>query len=356
LVAGHEGIGGTTAMFVSRWDMTAHAQLWKQTLNNANGQTQAVSIAVRGTDVYVLGHNSSNGLDAGCNGVTLDAGMFVAKYDGSGVCQWITNFIAAPPGDNVIPTAMTIDATNVWLTGSYNNILGMPDGADPLTSEGAFKMFLIGLSHGGGSPRSYTYGGSAGGFIEPAAIDVNGQGSVVVAGRVTGKTEFSSTFVKENERGAFVASIDTNSDMGVAHSVVLSASTVANDGAFATGVRVVGSKIYVSGFFAGTMLLDGASLSVTNVDSANKPANAPFLAAFDVAGPKLLSLDVYPSDEPSTFVPTVVMDASMSAVALAGSWQNTVDFSAGVGKNGLLPAFSGATSEDIFVAKFSTDP
>jgi hypothetical protein len=298
--------------------------------------------------------------------------MFVVKFDQNLVCQWIRSFGAAMATD-FTPIAITAKSAvasggGVWITGLFNGTLDAGDLS--YVADASRDMFLIQLEPVnminnlyGQTIKSFRYGNltdtSDGGIITdgtltPSAIDADTAGRVYMAGLVHGKTSFHEELFESKQQGAFVAMVDTN--YATTSTVFPCTVNEPQHVARASGIAVVGDKLFVTGTFAGTMnlRLDPPPIAVSS-NKSGAPATSPFLAILSAPQLGLLSFDAYDGGGAAFDSGTTFLAASTSAVVLAGGWIKSLDFSTAPGGKGMLSEFSMApsTNHDIFVAKFT---
>lgn len=181
-------ISGYLDAFVAKYDSSGNNE-WTSQLGASGGVTfgyKVVSDAssnsyITGFTSVGLGSNSENGLQ--------DA--FIAKYDSSGVMQWVSQK-GANPNSNLSAAGITLDASlNVYVTGHTDFAI------DANSQTGHFDAFLLKYDNSGVS----TWSKQLGGFenlpkeTTPVGLVNDSSGNVYIAGT----TEANITDLSTNE-------------------------------------------------------------------------------------------------------------------------------------------------------------
>lgn len=191
---------------------------------------------------------SGSSINATATG-TMDA--FVAKYNSSGVLQWVRAIGAA--SQTLSARSIAVDASNYYITGQYTGNIVI--GAQTLSSSGGTDLFVAQGRLSDGVPLKSLGRGTAG---TDAGYGITVRGGVFVTGTYNG----SAVFLGQANIGAAVPNWtwQTNSSGGSA-----AGSTIIS----------TGSHVYVSGTVSsGTMTLSGMS----------ETGPAAFLASYDLSG------------------------------------------------------------------------
>ncbi|MBK9263462.1 MAG: hypothetical protein IPM54_27110 [Polyangiaceae bacterium] len=331
------------------------ATIWNISSSNANQYARITAIDVDASDnIYAVGTTTS-GFNIECPAgsgtmVNIVTGMFIIKYNGNGACQWAQTYSTG--AGNVKPVAMRLDnASNLWITGQFQNILS--NSVVNKDAGAGADMFLAPHNTETGAPLNlYVYGQSGGGSgsIEPAAIEVDETGNVVVVGQVNGQTVFEPGLAS-GQPAAFVARIRPAD--GAPNAIVLPGGAQVFEGTRASGVALGAGKLFVSGTFATTMAVDPARPDIVGpVAPGGGASNTAFLAVLDPVVFKLLSFEYFAGHGESFTSRHVHVAVAQSSTILAGGWTKSLDFSNGQGGQNFLMQDPSSTEADIFVARF----
>lgn len=336
--------------------------------------SSSIALAVDGTDFYVLGETMDSGttkLVCANTNAPLTSGMFVAKYNMNGACQWVRTFEQAITriGDGTL-FAAAISAENaaargVWITGKTTRAISL---APSLTADlgasggGNTYGFVIGLKSDNGDPA---FGVKLNGNVTPRAISVlnatETSATVALAGNLNGVTSLNtdvtlpSSFVSVLEISAKNPVDMMSPSSFTPKTTLLSSSSGSTD---ATAMVVRGNRIHIAGTISEKIALPspGSELTVTNW--------APYLATLSTDTnssntPPVLGIQVFDSKSaPNESPKALYMATSMNKLAVAGSWANSVDVSTRHAPmaGALSPISSGDISYDVFFAKYSITP
>ena len=178
-------LAGTNAdIFVAKFDANGVHQ-WSRRL----GDTQAdegMAIAMDESGNVVVTGNFQGTVDFG-GGPLTSAGfqdIFVAKYDANGVHQWSRRF-GGLGGE--IGNAIALDRFgNVVVTGGFADVVDF--GGGPLTSAGAYDIFLAKYNSSGVHQWSKRFGST--GFDEGYSVAMDRSGYVAVTGYFDNTVDF----------------------------------------------------------------------------------------------------------------------------------------------------------------------
>jgi hypothetical protein len=305
-----------------------------------DGQTQeALAVASNGTAIAITGQfdgtiEQLGGTLVAAKSVDKTLDVFVAKLDSDGSPQWSRSFgsVDVDRGNGVALTDSGDVALVGWYKGSltleknaplpkdsvaYNGFVtllgegGEPKWSRAIGTEGKNQQVFAVATHpdcgivfagsfvdtidlggkklgpGDGSflacfdltgKHVWTTSISSGGIVEPAALAVRSDGSIVVVGLASGNATFGSTLLKGyGGRDVFVVSVDAKGEMAWAHRF----GGVADDAA--SGVAVDSrDTAYVTGYFAadsqfGSLKLTNAGMTdafLVTIDAKGNPASA----------------------------------------------------------------------------------
>jgi hypothetical protein len=360
--------------------------LWVKRFGDANLDA-AVAVGLDGSGNVYLAGTFAGSIDLGGGAMPSMGGVdvFVAKLTGDGDHVW-SKSIGGPGAHDVAALAVAGDGS-IALAGSFDEELSTDLG--PVASAGASDGYVVCLDPMGGERFARAFGGTgddaangvtldAGGLVYAAgafrdsvdfgdmvrssdgaadifvvALDAGGvtrwskrygdpseqaahglaadDSQLVVAGDFTGTVSFGAGAVPSaGGDDVFVMSLDP-SDGATRWAVP------AGDDAdqHASAVRLAGGTALVAGQYAGTLELDGHSVTATGSDG--------FALSLDVASGSAEWIVAIGSDADAA---VLGMDASATNVALAGVFSGSIDLS----PVAVLPS-GGAT--DGFVVIFS---
>lgn len=375
LITGTETLaGGTPQVFIQKAQLdepTTPAEPWPmlKPFSGYVSDSTPAAIATDGTDFYILGltTDSSTNVPCGMGSVAVTRGMFVAKFDLGGKCQWIRSFDNATDSisdGTMFPAA--IYATNaatqgVWITGKTNRSSSLAPLAQDLVG-GTFYGFVIALNRDTGAP---TFGVKLKGDITPKALAVvttgAGTARVAVAGALSGTTDLSENGAPKS---SFVSLLDIinkpspNSESPSSYNPTTALFTTGLGNTEATALLVRGDKIHVAGRVSNQLVVppQGPDLVV--------PGWSPYIATLSTmfgsnGAPPSLGVQLFESSAGANQSPTEVFMVNQAGnLFLAGSWRTDLNVSTRHDPvAGLLGAAAGSdTSPDIFLAKYSITP
>ncbi len=335
------------------------------TFAGETGSTEALAVATDQSNIYVVGRtNAQATVTCGANMVMLDQGVVIAKYDAGGKCIWINSlnatFDAATP---VAITARNAPADGVWITGTYTNNLGL-NPLPVLPAQGT-ATFVVNLNDADGSVRSGVrlspQFGMTDGVLRPTALESlgtgsGGSGTLLLVGRMAGKTELNQELTSNSQSAAFITRLVVTPGANplvnpatATHMTKVIAGPMMLDGARGTGIYLKGSKAYVAGTFATSATLPQGSLVMHT-------GNVPFLATIEATTLAVLGFDSFATgmDEESFATNQVFLGGNNTRIALAGGWIKKLDLSTpfGMTMGEILPVATTNESIDVFVSRF----
>jgi uncharacterized protein (AIM24 family) len=224
---------------------------WVQTIVGSSNAGNGIDVDANG-NVFVTGdfHGTVNFDGISKTSVDGSADIFVAKYNGSGVIQWVQT---AGGSSFDAGADITIDASgNAFVTGYFQETANF--GAVSKTSAGSTDIFVAKYNSSGVLQFVQTAGGT--GFDIGSGIAVDGSGKPIVTGYFQETANFGAISKTSTGSGdIFVAKYDP---VGVSWSWVQTAGGTSFDNGDGVAVDASGS-IFISGHFQGTADFNGTS-------------------------------------------------------------------------------------------------
>ena len=268
---------GNEDCFVAKYDQNGIYQ-WAFGLGNtgANTQERAWDIATdENGNSYVVGgfHGTINfnPLGTAMNYTLPDtlAGLFIAKYNSTGICQWVVMLDAQCT--NVFTEAYAtcdLDANgNLYVAGNFrgNNINFNPLGTSTtLTSSGLTDMFIAKYNTSSGVMSWVKkIGGAAQDIVSPGSLRCDNNGNPYFTGRLsgTGTVDFDPSAGTSNiiNSSLYLATYDTNGNLRYAVGM--------NSGIGDGGHRVSfdgNNDVFITGWMNGTATFGTISRSANS--------------------------------------------------------------------------------------------
>jgi hypothetical protein len=268
---------GNEDCFVAKYDQNGIYQ-WAFGLGNtgANTQERAWDIATDANgNSYVVGgfHGTINfnPLGTAMNYTLPDtlAGLFIAKYNSTGICQWVVMLDAQCT--NVFTEAYAtcdLDANgNLYVAGNFrgNNINFNPLGTSTtLTSSGLTDMFIAKYNTSSGVMSWVKkIGGAAQDIVSPGSLRCDNNGNPYFTGRLsgTGTVDFDPSAGTSNiiNSSLYLATYDTNGNLRYAVGM--------NSGIGDGGHRVSfdsNNDVFITGWMNGTATFGTISRSANS--------------------------------------------------------------------------------------------
>lgn len=215
-------------------------------------------------DVYVAGYFNSRPITiAGSTYVgrgSVDA--FVAKYDKAGVPKW-----AALGGGTSVDQVygLSIDSKdNLYVHGSYSGSTSF--GSFAITSKGSYDTFTAKLNTSGQWLAVQGGGSSSSNEVAYDSV-VDSKGNVYVTGHFYSKGTFGSVTVGNNSQTTDVFVVKYNANGTALNGVAYSSSESPDDYGFDIATDSKGN-VYVTGYFAGNLVLGSTTLQSPNTNTA----------------------------------------------------------------------------------------
>ncbi|MBI3248435.1 MAG: SBBP repeat-containing protein [Deltaproteobacteria bacterium] len=358
--------GGLVDIFVAKYDSDGLLVWVKQAGGEGTNEGRALTVDSSGNS-YVTGffqNTATFGAGEG-NETTLvaqggNADIFVAKYDSSGLLQWVKQ---AGSGNGVVGVGSSteqglgigIDASNVYVTGffqSTNAVFGPGEAGEVTLSVpgGGREIFLAKFS---ASDGTFAWVKNAGGVgtDEGHAIAVDSSGNSYITGVFALTATFDAATVTSAASGdVFVAKYNTS---GTLVWVKRAGGGSDDEG---NGIAIDGSgKSYVTGRFTGTNVTFGPGEGNQTLLSAGHGNDIDiFVAGYNADGTLAwakraggLSGGSGPSPDEGFGIAT---DSDGNSY-VTGFFNNTATFGPGAGQSVVAAS---TTNEDIFLATYTS--
>jgi hypothetical protein len=225
------------------------------------GQNQPTLIATDNSgNVYVAGnfngsitHDTYNFTSRGLQDV------FIAKYSSSGVIQWIKQ-VGGPGTESIYGLALSPDQKNVYIGVTYNGTTQIE--STYLTSEGSNDIFIAKYTSVGDLVD--TYNAASGAFNQANGyLSVDASGNIIMIGIFNTDVSLGNGGVKLYANGVdrqnFIAKFDANGNVLWGH--LLESTSLLT---YVRTVTTVGTDIYISGQFSGSLILPNNTISSSN--------------------------------------------------------------------------------------------
>lgn len=326
--------------------------VWEVHLDNA-GNTYAGG-SFNGTSNF-----NPSGTAINLTAFSLYADGFVAKYNSSGIAQWVIPFTTQNIGgastnhSNYVSGITTDPSDNVYVTGFFNGTVDFDPSSttNNLTSSGSGDIFIAKYNSNGQFQWAYRVGGT--GNDIGIRVKTDGNGNIFVVGK------FASTSLQANTTGTGASITLTNSTTNGASDVFVLKYTV--NGVFQQAVSYGGASnddvydlaidgnnnVFLGGSFAGTVSIN--SLSITsngNFDAYLLKLNNNLTAQF------LFNLGGTGGDK----VETIVIDGN-NDVIIAGNLNGVAgtSFDMNPSPSQVNTISNTVTAVEVFVAKYGND-
>lgn len=265
--------------------------------------------------------------------------MFLAKYDLNGNYIWTKGIIGSA---NKIPKAMTIDNTNIYITGYFNGLADFDPAAPAymLTSAGSEDAFISKYDINGNFLWANKIGGSAQDVGSSIVLDLTG--NVYITGFFYGTVDFDpsaniSNLISAGTSDGYIAKYDNSgnymwakrfggTNIDIAESMDLD----------------MNNNIIICGYFYGTSDFDPSA----NVSNLVSTGNADcFTAAYDNTGNYSWGFSF--GDIGNDRAYSVL--THNGDIYITGYYSGTIDCDPSASVNNLT---SSGTTQDVFIAKY----
>jgi hypothetical protein len=172
--------------FVASYDPNGNFR-WPGLLTAGTLETIGNAVAID-PDVYLAGDFSGTMTTPKGNLASSGKDAFVASYTSAGTCRWATR-LGGSAADSV--KAVAADASGVWVAGSFEGQLPLPQPCTTLSSKGGNDIFVAKLiSSTGACTWATSFGGSGEDIGHALAVD--GVGGVYLTGSFAGNAFFAN--------------------------------------------------------------------------------------------------------------------------------------------------------------------
>ncbi|WP_340239953.1 Ig-like domain repeat protein [Emticicia soli] len=341
---------GNRDAFVAKYNTSGDFE-WARR-GGGSGWDEANAITVSGTDVYITGSfietsNFNTPSAAGTNQLVSDGiqDIFVAKYNSSGILQWVKR-----AGGTGVEKGLGIVASNtdVYLTGQFGGTANFNSpsaaGSNEIVSAGDNDVFIAKYTSAGVLQWVKRAGGSGedlGVGITLAGTDVYLTGAFnSTANFNTPSSSGANDLVSDNLRDIFIAKYNS---AGVVQ-WTRRAGGQYND--IGTGIAVSGLNVYVTGL----LLASGNFNTPSSTASNTITGNSTFLAKYTTDGAFIVARGAG-STEQDLGISVAVSDNS---AYVTGFFSHPFDFNtpSASGSNELIPV----GDAEFFLAKYAFAP
>jgi hypothetical protein len=345
--------------YLAKYDSNGNYR-WALGLGNSGGNTEErgwdIAVDAQGNS-YIAGafHGTVDFNPRGTPNIrqlaSPDAGLFLAKYDSSGINQWA---IVVDARDTSVFTeayaAVDFDAAgNVYFAGNFRgtNVNFDPQGSALMTSAGQTDMFLAKYTTSGTFVWAKRIGGPLQDIVSPGAMRLDNTGLPWFTGRISGTVNFNTGGGTNIVTGSslFLAGYDASGQLRTAFGM----PSNPGDG----GHRVdfdVQNNVYVAGWMNGTVDFDpNGTYNVTAVS----PTADVFLAKYTNNGGFLWAFSAGAiNSSQNNICAGLVVDAQDNAFITGQFYGTNADFDPSLTGQRLL---SSVGQNDCFVAKYNAN-
>ncbi|MBK7311024.1 MAG: hypothetical protein KBG47_08670 [Bacteroidia bacterium] len=337
--------------FFAKYDNSGN-YLWAKSIGGVGSLVGAESGCVINSDaagnVLVAGYfQTTTDFDPSPATATLSTSgfsefaMFIAKYDLNGNYVWSKGIIGSA---NKIPKAITIDNSNIYLTGYFTGVADFDPAAPAymLTASGSEDAFISKYDMNGNLVWANKIGGSSQDVGNSIVLDASG--NIYTTGYFYGTVDFDpsasiSNLVSAGTSDGYIAKYDNlgnyvwakrfgGTNLEIVESIDLD----------------MNNKIIISGYFYGTSDFDPS----TNISNLVSVGNADcFLAAYDNSGSYswAFSFGNVGSDRAYSVL------THNGSIYTTGYYGGTIDCDPSASVNNLI---SSGTTQDVFIAKYGS--
>lgn len=343
-------IGGSFDVYLAKFNSSGVRQ-WA-TYYGGVGFEQSAACSVDGNgDVYLFGttDSQSNISTTGSHQSVYGGGgtdCFLVKFNSSGVRQWGT-YVGGSAIDNTTSNSSVDNAGNIYLGGSTQSTVGISTAGSHQTNHAGsstdFDGFLVKFNSNGVRQWGTYYGGSSVDKVEGTSVDASG--NVIITGSSTSSTGISTTGSHQSSFGggtndAFLAKFNSSG--------VRQWATYYGDAGVDNETRCtadVSGNIYLVGKTTSTA---GIATSSSHQSTFGGGTTDGFLIKFNSTGTRMWG--TYFGGSGTDEVNSCVIDL-VGNVLITGATKS----SSGISTTGShQTVFGGGTSDDAFIAKFST--
>ncbi|RFS16894.1 SBBP repeat-containing protein [Emticicia sp. C21] len=248
--------GGNSDVFVAKYNTSGVFQ-WVQSVSGA-GDANGASIAVDGNNNIYLTGNYANNAQFGTFSLTsqnFGYDVFVAKCNSSGVFQWVQS---AGGTGNDSGSGIGVDGNgNIYITGDYAGTGTF--GNTQTTFNGAVDIFLAKYDNSGAFQWVKTAGAADYDIAHDLAVDSDG--STYITGNYWGTITFGTNAItSQGTRDLFVAKHDASGNAIWAKSAGGTQLEAGN------GIAVDANGVYVTGHFMSPTSFGSKTITPNSLD------------------------------------------------------------------------------------------
>lgn len=307
------------------------ALVWSQA-GGGQGDDAPFAVATdKNGNSYMAGY-FANSMNVGCGPMTALGAwdMYVAAYDATGVCTWVTR--AGNQGGMAFATTLALDATgNVYVGGGFSGAIDFGLPGTSFETTGDYDGFLAKYDTSGALVWASRFGGT--GDEYPNAMATNGT-LVVITGGFTGTTVLGSNapaIASKGEGDIYVAGYMASNGL---YQWSKAWGNVHDD--VGTAVAMGTAKIVVGGAYQDSLGFGGATLT-------NAGFYDGFLVELDLSGTYVSSRSIGGAGFDT--VTSLALDSQSQDVVAAGYFSSSADV-------GAAAALTGAGAMTGFVARY----
>lgn len=346
-----------TKTYLAKYDING-ALVWVNVFTGSGvAGTKCVDVDGSG-NVYICGYIQSGDIDFNPQvpgTFTLAPNfndMYIAKYNSSGLCQWVKNI--GQLSSNVEPVDMKVTSTgSVHVTGYFNMAMDFDPGVGvtTLTCNPIADIFVLKLNTSGNFVWAFSVGdaGADAGY----GIDVNATGEVALTGQIE--------YTVDIDPGVATTTIASEGDEDLFIAKYTSSGTLIWGGSMGGNVKDLGTTVeFLSN---GDLLLAGlvqsATIDIDPTVGTNTVTKAGVLGGSDMYIGKIngsTGASIYGklagviSATPGDLILRDIAQDGPDKFYLTGSFQETANFDLN-GGSGTLQAI-GIPGDDVFVLQY----
>lgn len=346
IVSGFPGNVGDA--FITKHDANGNL-LWVRTMGGTGSERGNDVITDKDGNVYIIGtFNGTANFDpggAGTGSLTTAGGtdIFVAKFNSTGVFQWVKGF-GGSGSDGA--SGIRVDTSgNIYITGYFSGQVNF--GNITLTAQGVLYAFVAKLDKQGDAAWAHEFGvtGPRGTEHKGVALDLDQDANVYVTGTFTETVDFNpsgtvtNNLVSGGGTDGFVLKLSKNGDYVWARSM----SGIGSGTPLAIRVDGLGN-LYVAGWFTDSM---DVNPNGTKTMLKARGGWDGFVTKYDVSGNFTWAFTIGNTLSEQVLDVTTDRDGN---VYVTGYYEGTVDFDPDLINT---VSYTSVKSWDIFVARYT---
>jgi hypothetical protein len=348
---GNPGTGGMGGMTTTGGSAGAGGAETEWALSNPSGFVRPEAVTIDGNGYITVAGSFFGTADIGSGSVTSKGqrDVFIARYTGEGSLVWVKTY--GSTGDDTALEIGSDAAGNLYVAGDFWSTMDL--GSGPITSQGAWDVFLMKLDPAGNTVWAKDLGGGnqspnmAFPFAANLSLAIGPNGDIAIADTFLDPVHFGNVVltvtgpnIAPSPNGTasdfFVARLDTNGSHVWSHAYGDPDSDYALDDVVSDIGLDASGNVFVTGHFGGAVDFGGGPLGVAG-DSRL------LVLELDPAGKHVWS-KAFGGHLSFTEAMAVTSDGG---VLLAGEYKNALDF------NGTqLPA---TAAKSLFTAKLTAN-